>query len=447
MSDLNQPADGYNRNAIFWICVLALVTAALSFSLRSGVAGAIQQGVFDPIDATRSGEMIATALGNSFLGFAISLLVISPFLDVFGCKRIVLLASLCFIVGPALIIYAPNAGDSAAVISMMNIGMVIAGVGWGATEASINPVTAALYPTEKTHRLNVLHAWWPAGIVAGGLTIVGSSQIFDGYDWRYIIATIMVPGVLFGLWALTQKFPKTESTNLGVPFAQMLAEPFKRPTFWIFPAIMFLTASAELAPGSWVDVALTQTVGMPGILVLIYVSAIMFVMRHFAGALAHRISDMGLLAVCTVPAAAGLYLLAVANSPVTAIVAATLWAIGVAFMWPTMLAAVAHRYQRGGPWTIGIVGFAGAMAIYYVLPKLGRIYDVAKAEQAGSAEAFAALQPGSPELASALAFAAEKSFKAVAIIPVALLVIFGVVWLIERKKKLGDPDTTAQVHK
>jgi hypothetical protein len=26
-----------------------------------------------------------------------------------------------------------------------------------------------------------------------------------------------------------------------------------------------------------------------------------------------------------------------------------------------------------------------------------------------------------------------------------LLVIFGVVWLIERKKKLGDPDTTAQV--
>ncbi|MEO8314068.1 MAG: MFS transporter [Pseudomonadota bacterium] len=444
MSDATQPADGYNRRAIFWICVLALVTAALSFSLRSGVAGAIQQGVFDPIDATRSGEMIATALGNSFLGFAFSLLVISPFLDVFGAKRIVLLASLCFIVGPALIIYAPNAGDSAAVVSMMNIGMVIAGVGWGATEASINPVTAALYPTEKTHRLNALHAWWPAGIVAGGLGIIGSKQFIAGYDWRYVIATIMVPGVIFGLLALTQKFPKTESTNLGVPFGAMLAEPFKRPTFWIFPAIMLLTASAELAPGSWVDVSLTQTVGMPGILVLIYVSAIMFVMRHFAGALAHRISDMGLLAVCTVPAAAGLYLLSLANSPLTALAAATLWAIGVAFMWPTMLAAVSYRYPRGGPWTIGIVGFAGAMAIAYVLPELGRIYDVAKAEHAGSAEAFAALQPGSPELASALAFAAEKSFKAVAIIPVVLLVIFGVVWLIERKKKLGDPDTTVQ---
>jgi MFS family permease len=447
MIDATRPTDGYNRKSIYWICVLALVTAALSFSLRSGVAGAIQHGVFDPIDAARSGELIATALGNAFLGFAISLLVISPFLDVFGAKRIVLLASLCFIVGPAVIIYAPNAGDSKAIISMMNVGMVIAGVGWGATEASINPVTAALYPTEKTHRLNVLHAWWPAGIVAGGLLIVGCSKLAGGYDWRYIVAAIMVPGVLFGLWALTQKFPKTESTNLGVPFGEMMAEPFKRPSFWIFPAIMLLTASAELAPGSWVDVALTQTVGMPGILVLIYVSALMFIMRHFAGVLAHRLSDMGLLAVCTVPAAIGLYLLAVANSPVTALLAATLWAIGVAFMWPTMLAAVSHRYPRGGPWTIGIVGFAGAMAIYYVLPELGKIYDVAKAEHAGSAAAFAALQPGSPELKAAVAYAAEKSFKAVAIIPVVLLVIFGVVCLIERKKKLGDPDTTAQVSK
>jgi hypothetical protein len=444
MIDATRPTDGYNRKSIFWICVLALVTAALSFSLRSGVAGAIQQGVFDPIDAARSGELVATALGNAFLGFAISLLVISPFLDVLGCKRIVLLASLCFIAGPALIIYSPGAGDSKAIISMMNIGMVICGVGWGATEASINPVTAALYPTEKIHRLNALHAWWPAGIVAGGLLIIGATKFHGSYDWRYLVATIMVPGVVFGLWALTQKFPKTESTNLGVPFGEMLAEPFKRPSFWIFPAIMLLTASAELAPGSWVDVSLTQTVGMPGILVLIYVSALMFIMRHFAGVLAHRFSDMGLLAVCTIPAAIGLYLLAVANSPLTALLAATLWAIGVAFMWPTMLAAVSHRWPRGGPWTIGIVGFAGAMAIYYVLPELGKIYDVAKAQHAGSAEAFAALRPGSPELKAALAFAAEKSFKSVAIIPAVLLVIFGIVWLIERKKKLGDPDTTAQ---
>jgi MFS family permease len=205
---------------------------------------------------------------------------------------------------------------------------------------------------------------------------------------------------------------------------------------------MFLTASAELAPGSWVDVALTQTVGMKGIIVLIYISVIMFVMRHFAGALEHRFSDMGLLCFCTIPAAIGLYLLSVASSPFTAIVAATLWALGVCFMWPTMLAAVARRYPRGGSWTIGILGFAGAMAIYFVLPEIGKIYDKAKLKAAGGEDAFAALQPG-PELQQVLAYAAERSFQAIAIIPAILFVIFGLVWLVEKKYGRGAAATEA----
>jgi hypothetical protein len=98
-----------------------------------------------------------------------------------------------------------------------------------------------------------------------------------------------------------------------------------------------------------------------------------------------------------------------------------------------------RRYPRGGPWTIGIVGFAGAMAIWYVLPELGKIYDHAKLESAGGEDAFAALAPG-PELSQVLAFAAEKSFQTVAIIPVILFVVLGLVWLVEnrRKRKLGD---------
>ncbi len=423
----------YNTRAIFWICVLALFTAALSFSIRTGASGAIKEALLDPAVPLHSGEMIAAALGNSFLGFALSLLVISPLLDVFGAKRVILFASACFILGPILILFSPEMDGIDGIYGMLTVGMVVCGFGWGATEASINPVTTALYPGDKTGKLNVLHAWWPAGIVTGGLLSLLFFQSL-GLEWRALIAMIAVPGVVFGLWALRTEFPKTESTAMGVPMAEMLAEPFKRPTFWIFPAIMFLTASAELAPGSWVDIALTQTVGMPGIVVLVYVSAIMFVMRHFAGALEHRFSDMGLLCVCTIPAAIGLYGLSLANSPVTAIAAATLWAFGVCFMWPTMLAAVARRYPRSGPWGIGIVGFAGAMAIYFALPEIGKIYDAAKLERAGGEAAFAALTPG-PELAQVLGYAAAQSFQVIALVPLVLFVIFGAVWLAERKRK------------
>lgn len=424
----------YNNRALFGICVLLVFTAALSFSIRIGASGAIKAALLDGPAPLHSGEMIAAALGNAFLGFALSLLAISPLLDLIGAKRVVLFSCACFVIGPLLILLSPRMGGGIdAVYGMLTLGMVVCGFGWGAMEGSVNPVTAALYPADKTHRLNQLHAWWPAGIIAGGLaSLVVFQQLQLG--WQAAIALIPVPAVACGAWALTQDFPKTESTAMGVPFKEMLAEPFKRPGFWIFPAIMFLTASAELAPGSWVDVALSQTVGMPGILVLVYVSAIMFVMRHFAGPLERRFSDIGLLWFCTIPAAIGLYGLSVATSPLTALVAATLWAFGVCFMWPTMLAASARRYPRGGAWSIGIVGFAGALAIYFVLPQIGAIYDRAKLAKAGGDAAFAALRPG-PELGRVLAYAAEQSFQAIAIVPAVLFFIFGAVWLVERRKK------------
>jgi hypothetical protein len=140
------------------------------------------------------------------------------------------------------------------------------------------------------------------------------------------------------------------------------------------------------------------------------------------------------LMISTIPAAIGLYLLSVADSPVTALIAATLWAFGVCFMWPTMLAAVSRRYPKSGPWGIGLIGFAGAMAISYALPQLGKIFDDAKIAKAGGPDAFAALVKDSPEQLAVLGHAAEVSFQAVALIPVALFFIFGAMWLFERGK-------------
>jgi MFS family permease len=421
-----------NHKAIFWISVLALFTAAIANAVRGGASDLMKAELFDAAHAATSGQLIATALGNAFLGFAISLLVISPLLDKIGAKRIILFAAACYVAGPALILFAPSAGGFSAVNTALNAGMILTGFGWGATEGSINAITTTIYPEDKTGKLNILHAWWPGGMIVGGLLCV--ALFGAGFGWRTPIAMIMVPGVVLALWAMRYEFPQTESTVAGIPFGEMMAEPFKHAGFWIFPAIMFLTASAELAPGAWVQVALTETVGMQGVLLNVYVAAIMFAMRHFAGPLEHRFSDMGLLWMSTVPAAIGLYLLSTANSPITALIAATLWAIGVCFMWPTMLAAIARRYPRSGSWGIGIVNFSGALAIYLVLPEIGKIYDEAKIAKAGGQAAFEALHSGSAGMHEVLAHAAEVSFKTISVIPVILFVIFGAVWFFERGK-------------
>src|SRR4029079_7934462 len=146
---------------------------------------------------------------------------------------------------------------------------------------------------------------------------------------------------------------------------------------------MFLTAAAELAPGQWVDMALTRTVGVQGIWLLIYVSGLMYVMRHFAGPMAHKLSPVGLLWVSCALASGGLLLLSVADSPVTGLVAATVWGTGVCYMWPTMLAATSERFPRGGALLMGLMGTAGTLSIRFVLPIMGALYDHQKLEIAG----------------------------------------------------------------
>src|SRR6185436_12654436 len=181
-----------------------------------------------------------------------------------------------------------------------------------------------------------------------------------------------------------------------------------RPLFIILWFSMFLTAASELAPGQWVDIALTRNVGMKGIILLIYVSGLMFVMRHFAGTFAHKLSPIGLLWVSCFLASAGLLLLSVANSPITGLLAATVWGTGVCYMWPTMLASASERFPRGGALLIGLMGTAGTLSIRFVLPIMGSIYDAKKIEVAGGEVAFGALPPG-PELERVLGIAAQTS--------------------------------------
>jgi hypothetical protein len=251
--------------------------------------------------------------------------------------------------------------------------------------------------------------------------------------WQGILAFTLVPAIAVIVLAAATRFPPPMRVESGVTFGDMVREVFRRPSFFIWFGAMFLTAASELAPGQWLDVALSNRVGMRGILLLVYVSALMFVFRHFAGRIAGWLTNPGLLWLSSALAASGLFLLSRAETPVTALVASTVWGLGVCAMWPTMLASVAERYPRGGAWAMGLMGSAGALSIYFVLPRLGALYDRSKLELAGGEAALATLSKA--ELHRIEDAAASSSFAALALIPLALLVIFGVVWAADRRRK------------
>jgi MFS family permease len=422
------PASEYPARRIFVISTLALFTAGLSFSLRAAIIGAIEIEILAPLDPLHSGALAGTLLGTAFLGFATTLALGSAVLDRFGMGRMLAAAGLCFALGTKLVIAASLLAEGTAVYTLLRAGFLLSGLGWGFMECSINPLTAALYPEDKTNRLNILHAWWPAGLIVGGLAGVAAGAL--GIGWRTQFALVILPALVSVALCFGVRFPRTERATLGVPWREMFAEIPRRPMFLVWWACMLLTAASELAPGQWIDLTLTRTVGMRGIWLLIYVSGMMFVLRHFAGPIAHRISNVGMLWGGSALAALGLLALGAADSPVTGLLAATVWGLGVCFLWPTMLANVAERYPRGGELFIGLMGVAGALAIQFVLPELGAIFDGSKIELAGGEAAFAALSGG--ELAAVLREAAGVSFRSLAVLPAILIGVFGAIWLWDR---------------
>jgi hypothetical protein len=156
--------------------------------------------------------------------------------------------------------------------------------------------------------------------VIGGLLGVAMTAV--GLGWQAKLAFIAIPGILVAVLCIGVRFPPTERAAGGVSMGQMFRE-LANPLFIILFLSMFLTAASELAPGQWVDFALSRTVHMPGILLLVYVSALMFVARHFAGPLVEKLSSIGLLWVSCLMASLGLVALSMANSPITGLLAAT----------------------------------------------------------------------------------------------------------------------------
>jgi hypothetical protein len=145
------------------------------------------------------------------------------------------------------------------------------------------------------------------------------------------------------------------------------------------------------------------------------------------------LSPIGVLWLSSLGASLGLVALSYASSPVTGLLAATLWGTGVCYMWPTMLATASERFPRGGALLMGLMGTAGTLSIQFVLPKMGAIFDAKKVEVAGGTAAFNALQPG-PELDRVLGIAAQASFRAVAILPAILLIVFAGIWFYDRSR-------------
>ncbi|HUQ91126.1 MAG TPA: MFS transporter [Bryobacteraceae bacterium] len=382
-----------NPGRLFLASCLAIVTTSMVFSIRGDILDALSADFH--LNKAQTGLILSPA----FWGFTLSILIGGSLVDFFGMRRLLAVSSWGYILGIAAILFAPR--PSVAVDAFytdpgfifLYAGMLILGLSQGLVEGVVNPLIATLFPRDKTHKLNLLHAWWPGGLIAGGLLAFAITKIMglDGQGvsasiatlgWQIKLATILVPAVAYLLAIKGQHFPATERVAAGITNREMLREA-ARPMFLLIWVCMWLTAATELGPDQWVSSLITQLTGMQGVLILVYTAGLMFVLRFFGGPMAHRFSPFGLLAISAILAAAGLYLLGAVKTPAEAFLAATLFGVGKTYFWPTMLGITSELFPRGGALLLAIMGGTGNLATAFILPIMGGWYDTA-----GPAAAF-----------------------------------------------------------
>ena len=403
-------ADKNNDAVVFWGCFIALVTTAFGFITRMFLINTWGDE-FD-LDPAQRGRLA----GIGIWPFAVSIIAVSLLIDFIGYKTSMVLAFLGHIIWAVMGVaayFASQSGNKEVALQLLYWGSLICALGNGTVEAFINPVVATMFSREKTKWLNILHAGWPGGLVVAGVIVI----FMDSAPWGVKVGIIAAPAVVYLLMLLPCRFPVQERVASGVSYREMLSEfgilgalvvgplvtlqlidfssvggtveissglrwsfvligcvivvafgaytrAIGRPLMFVLVLIMMPLATTEIGTDGWITgimEGIAEGNFHPG-WVLVYTSVIMMVLRFFAGPIVHSLSPLGLLAVSALLAIIGLVSLSFAAGMVI-FLAATLYAFGKTFFWPTMLGVVSEQTPKGGALTLNAISGIGMLAV------------------------------------------------------------------------------------
>ncbi|MBK7133849.1 MAG: MFS transporter [Bacteroidales bacterium] len=410
------------KTQLFNASCVALVVTALAFATR----GSFVEAWATEFNLTH--VEVGWIVGTAFWGFTLAMVFGGPLVDIIGIGRIIAIAFFCHVAGIVLTIIATGFWS-------LFISTLLIGIANGSVEAACNPLITSMYTEEKTRRLNRFHAWFPTGIVIGGLAV----YIFNKAglaDWRYAMGIMLLPTFAYGYMFLNKKFPQTERVVSGFSYKDML-KACVSPLFIFMALSMILTAGTELGTNQWIAALLANVSSNP-ILLLVWISGIMALARQFGGTLIHNMKSTVVLLTSSVLAFIGCILMGYTSGAMV-FASAGIFALGVAFFWPSMLGFVSENIPQSGALGLAIMGGIGFLGGAIAQPVLGAIFDAQTLAAIPAGEAVETLKAAAAGTQEAATWAAAQltggshTLRLVAFVPAVLIVSFTFLHIWKRK--------------
>jgi MFS family permease len=348
-----------NAKRLLWAGFFCIFAAGVGFAVRGRILAtwASEYGFTQ--------KELGDISGGGLWGFGLVIIIGCMIADRIGYGKLVGFAFVMHLLSAALQLCTGQIYEAfgrEGVYWSLTAAMVMFSIANGTCEVVVNPMVATLFPKEKTHYLNILHAGWPGGLLTGGVIAFLMNDVFQVH-WIIQMSMFLIPVGIYGLMLLGQHMPRSEASEAGVSYGEMLAV-FAAPMLLLLMLIHAMVGYVELGTDSWIQ-KITGTITaspLAGTLLFIYTNILMFGLRFFAGPIEHRISPLGLLFSCSVIAMVGLLLLGNAVGVFMCLLAVTVYGVGKTFFWPTMLAVVSERFPKGGALTLGAIGGVGMLS-------------------------------------------------------------------------------------
>lgn len=416
--------DTIKKTQLFNASCVALVVTALAFATR----GSFVEAWAAEFNLTHT--QVGWIVGTAFWGFTLAMVFGGPLVDIIGLGRIISIAFFCHVTGIILTIIATG-------FWTLFISTLLIGIANGSVEAACNPLITSMYTEEKTRRLNRFHAWFPTGIVIGGLVVYLFSNI-GLTNWRYAMGMMLIPTFIYGYMFLNRKFPQTERVVAGFSYKDML-KACVSPLFLFMAFCMILTAATELGTNQWIAALLANVSNNP-ILLLVWISGIMALARQFGGTFVHNTRSTVILLFSSILAFVGALLMGYVNGAFWVFASAGIFALGIAFFWPTMLGFVSENIPESGALGLAIMGGIGFLGGAIAQPVLGAIFDAQTAAAVPAGQAIEALKTAAEGTKEAAAWAAAQlsggahTLRFVSVVPAFLIICFTFLHLRKRKQ-------------